>query len=553
VVARPAWITGSVLIALLGCQDLDPPHPRAPGGFAVDDRTESRLASVEGIPATGDTLVRRLGAEPSTLNPILSTDAYASEILSYVGESLLTRNYQSLELEPELAESWEASPDHLDYVFHLRRDVYWHDGAPFTAEDVQFSYERIMDPFVDAAHLRNYYQDVARLEVLDPYTVRFIYRKPYFRALEICGGLPLVPEHAYRQGDFNNHPMNRLPVGTGPYRFHSWRTGKEILLQRNPRYWGKPVFLDRISFRVITDSPVALQVLKKREMDWMGLTPLQWVRQTGSERFDANFTKIKFYEPYYSYIGWNARRVYFQDRRVRTALTYLVDRRKILDRLLFGMGVVASGTFYVNSPEYDPSMEPLPYDPQRARQLLAEAGWADRDGDGVLDKEGVAFRFEFLISAGSGFADQLATILKEDLLRIGIVMEIRRLEWAVFIQQIQDRKFDAVTLGWSLSVESDPYQLWHSTQAERGSNFVGFVNGEADRIVEEARVTFDRKKRIAMYHRFHEILHEEQPYTFLFCTESLVALDRRFLNVQVYPLGLYAREWFVPAALQRYP
>ena len=551
-VARPTWLGRAFLIALLGCQEPNSAHPNGSGGPAVDAAAQTSSPLVEESPAIGDTLVRRLGAEPSTLNPILSTDAFASEIFSNIGESLLTRDYTTLDLTPELAESWEVSPDHLEYVFRLRKDVFWHDGIPFTAEDVRFSYERVLDPSVDAAHLRNYYQDVSRLEVIDPYTVRFVYRKPYFRALEICGSLPLVPEHVYREGDFNNHPMNRTPLGTGPYRFQSWRTGKEIVLQRNPRYWGKPVFVDRIAFRLITDSTVSLQVLKKREMDWMGLTPLQWVRQTGSERFNQNFAKMKFYEPYYSYIGWNSKRPFFQDRRVRTALTHLVDRRKILDRLLFGMGVVVSGTFYVNSPEYNHFIEPLPYDPQRARQLLSEAGWVDRDGDGILDRDGAPFHFEFLISSGSSFADQLATMLKEDLFRVGIVLEIRKLEWAVFIQQIQDRKFDAVTLGWSLSVESDPYQLWHSTQAQSGSNFVGFRNEEADRIIEDARVTFEREKRIALYHRFHEILHEEQPYTFLFCTESLVALDRRFRNVRIYPLGLFPREWFVPVVLQRY-
>ncbi|MEW6441334.1 MAG: peptide-binding protein [bacterium] len=546
---------GIVLLAftLFSCgAEPDPPSnsPRPAGG-----ETELRqpASPSDESPVIGDTLVRHLRSEPSTLNPILSTDAYASEISSYIGESLVRRNPQTLELEPELAESWEISPDHLTYVFHLRRDVRWHDGAPFTARDVKFSFQKIVDPTVDAAHLRNYYQDVARLDLVDAHTVRFVYRRPYFKALEICGGLPLVAEHVYEEGDFNHHPASRTPLGTGPYLFHSWKTGKEIVLERNPRYWGKPVYMRRIVFRLVTDDAVALQVLKKNEIDWMGLTPLQWEKQTVTERFHESFAKIRFYEPYYNYIGWNAKSAYFADRRVRTAMTLLIGRRRILERLLFGMGVEVTGTFYVNSPEYDRSILPLPHDSERARRLLGEAGWEDHDGDGVLDSNGVPFRFEFLISAGSTFAEQLATVLKEDLIQVGIVMQIRKLEWAVFIQQIEDRRFDAVTLGWSLSAETDPYQLWHSSQAEKGSNFVGFVHEEADRIMEEARVTFDRSKRILLYRRLQRILYEEQPYTFLFCSESLVALDRRFHNVRVYPLGLYPREWFVPAALRRYP
>lgn len=543
----PLWL---LAVALTAGLPLFAPVGPAAGADAELGPVSPKSETKEAI---GDSLVIRLGAEPGTLNPILATDAYASDVLGFVGESLLKRNMDTLELEPELAESWEESADHLTFVFRLRRNVQWHDGTPFTAEDVRYSFERILDPAVDAAHLRNYYQDVEAVEALDSWTVRFRYRRPYFRALEICGTIPLVPAHAYREGDFNRHPQNRSPLGTGPYRFATWETGRQIVLERFPGYWGGPVFLDRIVFRILTDSTVALQILKKRELDWMGLTPLQWLRQTVSNRFEERFAKIRFFEPYYSYIGWNAHRPWFGDRRVRTALTLLVDRQKILDRLLFGMGIVVSGSAYVNSPEYDPSVEPLPYDPSRAKNLLAEAGWQDSDGDGVLDREGISFQFEFLISAGSVFAEQLATILKEDLFRTGIRMQIRKLEWAVFIQQIQERKFDAVTLGWSLSVESDPYQLWHSSQASEGSNFVGFSHPEADRIIEEARATFDKQKRIALYHRFHRILHEEQPYTFLFCTERLMALDRRFHNVQVHRLGLYPREWFVPIDLQRYP
>ena len=501
----------------------------------------------------GDWLVVRLGAEPSTLNPVLSTDAYAAEIYSYIGESLLRRNFRTLELEPELAGSWSVSLDHLVYTFTLKQGIRWHDGEPFTAHDVLFSYQKIMDPAVDAAHLRNYYQDIARVDVLDPYRIQFTYRRPYFRGLEICGSIPLVPEHVYREGDFNNHPANRRPLGTGPYRFGHWKTGKEIVLDRNKDYWGSRVHLERMYFRIITDSTVALQVLKKQQLDMVGLTALQWVKQTESKKFQNNFDKIKFYEPYYSYIGWNARKPYFADYRVRRALTYMVNREKILDTLLFGMGMIVTGPFYVNAPESNPLIKAFPYDPEQAKRLLTQAGWIDRDGDGIREKDGIPFRFEFLISSGSTFAEQLSTILKEDLGQIGISMEIRKLEWAVFIQQIQDRKFDAVTLGWSLSVEADPYQVWHSSQSDRGSNFVGFVNDEADWIIEEARVTFDRARRIELYHRFHEILHEEQPYTFLFCTESLAAVHRRFRNVVVYPLGLRPVEWWVPAELWRYP
>lgn len=521
--------------------------------FLALARPVASFGSPAGSPDDGDWLVNNLTAEPGTLNPITATDAYASNINGYLYESLVKRDEKSLELVPELAESWDISEDHLTYTFRLKHGVKWHDGHPFTARDILFSFERIRDPKVDSAHLRNYYQDIEKLELLDDFTVRFRYRIPYFRALEFCGGIPIVPAHVFRVGDdFNQHPIGRAPMGTGPYRFLKWDTGKEIVILRNGDYWGERPHLDRIVFKIITDSTVGLQVLKQGALDLMSLRPIQWMRQTQSRRFQENFEKLKYYLPSYSYVGWNNRRPLFSDRRVRRAMTMLIDRETMLKKILFGLGTVVTGTFYVKSPEYNAAIQPYPYDPAGAVALLKSAGWEDHDGDGILDRDGTPFSFEFLISSSSKFGEQLATILQENLKQVGIRMEIRKLEWAVFIQRIDERNFDACTMGWSLGWETDPYQLWHSSMTDKGSNFVGFKNEAADALMEEARKEFDAGKRRKLYHRFHEILHEEQPYTFLFTTEALVAVARRFENVNVYPMGLYPREWWVPKALQRY-
>ncbi len=512
-----------------------------------------QVTAEQEAPVDGDWLISHLSAEPATLNPITATDAYASNIDEYIYESLLKRDEKTMELVPVLAEGWEISDDHLQYLFHLKKNIRWQDGQPFTAQDILFSFERIKDPKVDAAHLRNYYQDIERLEIIDDYTVRYHYRIPYFKALEFCGGIPIVPAHLFKDSDnFNQHPIGRQPVGTGPYRLLHWETGKEIVLTRNEAYWGEKPHLNRIVFKIITDSTVALQVLKQGGMDFMGLRPIQWVRQTQTKRFDENFQKLKYPLPSYSYIGWNTRRPMFADRRVRLAMTLLLDREMILKKVLFGLGTVVSGTFYINSPEYDHNLKPHPYDPKAAVELLKAAGWEDHDGDGVVDREGVPFAFEFLISAGSKFGEQIATILQENLKGVGIKTAIRKLEWAVFVQRIEDHNFDACTMGWSLGWDTDPYQLWHSSQADKGSNFVGFQNEEADRLIEAARQEFDPLKRRQMYYRFSEILYEEQPYTFLFTTDALVAVARRFQNVIVYPMGLTPRQWWVPKDLQKY-
>lgn len=453
-----------------------------------------------------------------------------------------------------MAERWEVSPDRKQFTFYLRKEIRWHDGRPLSVDDIVYSYERIMDPKVDAPHLRVYYQDLARVEKIDERTVRFTYRHPYFMALEFCGTIPIVPRHLFESGDdFNSHPQNRAPVGMGPYRFVAWETGKKITLVRNEDYWGRVVGrmpeIRKIRFEVVAEDTVALQILKKGEIDFAGLRPISWVRQTDSPRFQSRFEKYQFYTPGYSFIAWNMRRPFFSDRRVRRAMTMLVNREEILKKLNFGLGRIVTGPFYIESKDYNKGVAPIPYDPAGAKKLLEEAGWRDTDGDGLLDREGVPFRFEFLIPSGRRFAERLSTILKEDLQKAGIAMEIRRLEWALFIKNLDDRTFDAVTLGWVFGFEQDPYQVWHSSQSGKGSNFVGLESAEADRLILEGRKEFDRHRRAALYQRLHAMIDEVQPYTFLYSSPYLVALDRRFENVNIYPGGMDPIEWRIHLGL----
>ena len=503
-------------------------------------------------PVIGDWLVRRLSAEPATLNPVTASDAYESLINGYIYESLLTLDNQTLDHIPVLAESWSVSEDKKQYTFVLKEGLHWQDGEPLTSRDVLYTFDRARDPAVDAPHLRSYYKDLTDVEVINERIVRFTYAYPYFKALDMIGGLSIIPQHIFEREDFNTHSAGRAPVGSGPYRFLKWDTGKEIILERYPEYWGRAHYVQRIVFRIVTDEMVALQVLKKGEIDFMGLQPIQWERQTSTRDFSDNFNKIRYPSLGYSYIGWNQRRPMFADRMVRRAMTMLVDRESFVKNIWYGLGTVISGNFFVGSPDYDKTIESWPYDPEKASTLLDEAGWVDSDGDGIRDKDGVSFRFEFTYSSGSTTGEQLATMLQESLGKVGIEMSIRQLEWALFTKLLGDRAFDAVTLGWSLPVLADPYQVWHSSQVEKGSNYIGFVDLEADRIIEDGRTEFDREKRAAMYRRFHRILHEEQPYTFLFNRDNLVALDRRFQNVTVYPLGPDSTEWWVPTKDQRY-
>lgn len=503
-------------------------------------------------PVEGDWLIYHMSAEPGTLNPITATDAYESTINRNIYETLVERDNESLELKPLLAESWEISEDKKSFVFTLRKGVKWHDGTPFTARDIVYSYERIIDPGVDSPHLKSYYKDIESVTAISDHKVRFVYSKPYFLALEFCGGMPIVPEHIFDKGDFNTNPAGRSPVGTGPYKFVEWDTGSQILLTRNSEYWGEKPNIKKVVFKIINDDTVKFQVLKNGNLDVAGLTPVQWDKQSNTESFTRNYNKHAYFTPNYSFIGWNQRRSYFSDKRVRRAMTHFLNRDLVLEKILLDLGTVVTNPFFLKSPEYPKYIEAYEYNPEKAVELLNAAGWTDSDGDGVRDKNGVRFEFEFLVPNGSETGEKIATIFKEEIKKHGIVMNIRKTEWAVFTQRLNQRKFDAVTLAWSMGVESDPYQIWSSTQAEQGSNFVGFVNKEADELIEKARGEFDRDKRIKLYNRFAEIVHEEQPYTFLFCRQSTVAINKRFENVNIYPLGIDFIEWYVPKELQKY-
>ncbi|MBI5093008.1 MAG: hypothetical protein HZB26_11285 [Candidatus Hydrogenedentes bacterium] len=532
--------------------------PPASGSGEVSSKPAS---GADVPPADGDWIISCLHAEPKLLNPLLDTaDAYCWQITSgHIFESMLERDNDTLELKPMLAESYEVSPDHLTYTFKMRKDAKFSDGRPVTAQDLLFTFNAIRDPKNETADARNYYQSIEKAEALDDYTVKFTCNKPYFKNLDVIGETLVYPKHVYEQGDFNTHPNNRKPVGSGPYVFESWETNQQITLTRNENYWNpaKKPHIVKLVNKIITNEDSAFQVLDRQELDMMGLNAEQWVNRASKPEFEAKFNKHTYwassgYVGGYSYICWNLRKPQFSDKRVRQALTMLMNREEMLATIYHGLGKVISGPEAWNTPPYNQNVKPWPFDPDGARKLLDDAGWIDTDKDGIRDSNGVSLAFEFMYPSGSSELDQMITVYKEQLDRAGINMTIRPLEWATFIENLTKRSFDAVTLSWAIPANSDPYQVWHSSQTEQGSNYPGFKNAEVDKILDDARTEFDEAKRNALYWRFHEIVHEEQPYTFLFSRQVLAAVDKRYRGVTVYKVGLDKREWWVPTNLQRY-
>jgi len=506
---------------------------------------------------TGDTLVGRLPVEMKHLNPLTGSDAYASRIGAYLFDSLLDRDPVTLESMPLVAESWEVSPDHLVYTFKIREGIKFHDGVPLTVEDVKFTFDKLMDPLVDAPELRNYYADVISCEIVDANTIRYTCSKAFWLHLVMLGDLPVIPKHIYGVGDFNEHPNNRNPIGSGPYKFQEWKTNQQVIITRNAEYWGAAIgrqgHVDRWIWEIVTDDNAALLKLKRGDFDLLALLPKEWVNEASKPDFVARFNKKEWSTPAFQYIGWNSRRSFFSDANIRRAMTMFLDRESIRQKVYYGLAEHLTGQFLPGTPEYDESLTVIPFDPAGASALLDEAGWVDSNGDGVRDKDGVKFSFSITLPTNAEQWESIATILQEELKRAGVEMNIRKLEWATMLEHIDKRDFDAVILAWSMTPDPDMYQIWHSTQADKGSNYVGFNNPEADAIIEQMRASFDREERIQLCRRFHGILYEQQPYTFLFTPKALLATDKRIHNTVIYPLFRTRPylEWFVPAELQK--
>lgn len=557
------------------------------GGIRVEltgEETVFESSPKGGTPVKGGTLVFAESAEPENLNSYTSTSAAATRILDYVYETLLGYDYETWRYDrPVLAESFDISEDGYTFTFRIRENVYWHDGQQLTADDVLFSIKATLNPFVDNAPMRSSFSKVVSAWTEGPFVFGIRSSETYFRNQEILGGFHILPKHIWDPkglldrysvedllnptvtreeaaikefaDDFNVHPQGRPVgdeaepiIGSGPWLFDKWITGDYISLARNDNYWNADstfikgysedgAYLDKIIVKVISDATARLTALKAGEIDFIPrMRAVQYFTQTNTPDFLEKFQKVSYVNPAYHYVGWNNDKPYFSDKRVRQAMTMLIDKDGYNKYVGYGLGIPTIGPFFIYSEQYNKNIEPWPYDPQRAVELIEEAGWIDHDGDGIRDKDGIPFNFTFSISSGSTSSKYLALMLKEDLRKVGIVVNIRQLEWSVYVENLRDRQFDVVSLLWIGGLEMDPYQIWHSDNiGDRGSNYIGFRHAEADSIIETARYVMDKEKRNAMYFRLQEIFHEEQPYTFMHFQRDPGAYLKEFHGVKWIP------------------
>jgi len=501
----------------------------------------------------GDALISASISDAQTLVPILAADTVSGGVVGMIFNGLVKYD-KDLNLTSDLAESWEIKEGGLSIIFHLRRDVFWHDGHSFSASDVEFTYHMLIDPTVKTPYGGDF-ERVKSLEVIDDYTIRITYKEPFSPGLS-SWGMPVMPRHLLEGEDLNTTDFGRSPVGTGPYKFKSWKAQQKIELTGNPEYFEHRPYIDRYIYRIIPDESTIFLELQTGGVDYSGISALQYSRQTDTPFFKTAYQKFSLPSFSYVYLGYNLEDPRFSELRVREALNFAVDKEEIIEMVLLGFGKVSTGPFIPRSWAYNQNIKPVPFDPERAQALLAETGWRDSDSDGWLDKDGEIFEFDLATNQGNEDRLKTAQIIQKRLKDIGIKVNIEVVEGSVFIgEYINQRKFDAILFGWQLPLDPDSYDIWHSSKTGEGEfNFVGYNNPQVDRLLEQARRTFDQEERKSCYHRIQEIIYREQPYMFLYFPESLSILSSRFEGVRPAPIGISYNliDWWVPKAKQKY-
>lgn len=565
--------------------------------------------------ADRDVLLLTYANDPDTLNPITASDTVSEAFQRQVYEPLAERDYANPDKwVPRLASSWEFDEKTLTYLIHLRPGVFWHPmrlptgqllpEAEMTALDVKFTFDVILNPHVEAAALRSFYEDPEakdeahrykiKVSVVDKYTVKVQWTQPYFLSSEFTLGVNIIPRHVFsvdEQGEpialnfslkefadgFNQHWASTQMCGTGPMLYQEWVRDQRLVLVRNPRYWGEPFPFKRIVYRSIPNANTATQKLLQGDLDVVGIPDKdqylqtrthpnvvpgkmitvrkgddQWIEFQADPGPQHGFVDLVEYPyPGYRYIGYNLNRPVLKDVAFRRALGHAIPVQKIIDEVLKGLAERTTGPFQPGSSAYNSSLAPLDFDLDKARQLLSDAGWQDLDHDGILDKKigdvVVPARFDLMIFADSGTYRTIAEIIKENCRKIGVEVLVSPTKWALMLEKLNNRAFDAAMLGWAASWRQDPFQLWHGSLADTpySSNFVSYRNPEVDKLIDQLRVTLDDAAQLPLYHEIHRLIYEDQPYTFLFADKQTGGYNARLHNVRYYRIRpcVDATEW----------
>jgi peptide/nickel transport system substrate-binding protein len=486
------------------------------------------------------------------MNGVLTGDTASSRVIGMFNKSVVTSHPVTTEPIPELAESWDISDDGLEYTFNLREDVTWHDGEQFTADDVVFTYELHMHEDTGSPRFTELSTRIDTVEAVDDYTVQYTLSQPASPFLQQSMVYYIVPEHILgdvEPADLASHDFSigteGVTIGCGPFIFQEWVSDDHITLVRNEDYYKGAPHIDQWIQRVVPDQTVLAQQIGTGEVDYGGVQEADYDGLDAQENVNVT-TYDTFNFTFYSYQLDEERTTLFQEREVRQALLYGLDREGLIQAIRFGIGEVAVGTMPVPSWAYDPDSidRHYDYDPDRAREMLDEAGWVVGD-DGIRERDGERFSFQIFTNAGNEIREQYVAVMQEQWREIGVECTPQTEEWNAFLDRITStRDYEVFLVGFSWGVEPHQETMW---QTDGGFNMNGYSNPEVDDLLAQALETTDQDERREIYTEMQNIVLDDLPSPILDFPQGIYGTNVRVHNLfpNAVSITINAHEWWV--------
>lgn len=502
----------------------------------------------------GGILVNAMIGEPSNLIAMIAGDSASSTIAGNIFNSLIKYD-EKLNHAPELAKKWVISPDQKTITFTLKDNLVWADGTPLTSEDVLFTWQLVTDPNTRTPYASDYLL-VKKASAPDKNTFEVTYEETYAPAIDTWASLHILPKHLLKDEDINNTYFSRKPTGSSYYQLNKWVSGQQVSLKSNTNSSQGLPQIEQLISRIIPDTSSQFLELTADNIDLMSINPIQYQRVFPARK--DMLEKINLYKELgngYTYLGFNLKKAPFNDVNVRQAINYAIDKDEVIKGVLLGLGEPIASPYKPGTRWNNPNLQPYPYSPKKALDLLKKAGY-EKNEDGYFEKNGKVLAFEILTNQNKQ-REMTAVLVQRRLKEIGIEVTIRVLEWASFINQyIRTGDFNAVVLGWSLSLDPDQFNIWHSSQQGPGQfNFIGYENSKVDKLLELGRKELDANKREKIYHQFSKHLLNDSPIVYLYAGYGLSAVNKRVQGIKnpSPPAGIYhnSYEWFLPNELRR--
>ena len=506
------------------------------------------------LPESGGVLTNAMIGEPNNLIAMIAGDSASSAIAGQIFNSLLKYD-ENLGFEGDLADSWTISDDYKKITFNLKQDIKWADDEPFTCEDVLFTWKKVTDPDTRTPYGSDY-QLVSSASCANNHIFIAEYDEPYAPALETWASLHILPKHLLKDEDINDTYFSLNPTGSNYYALDEWTTGQQVKLKTNPNsVHGRPLLEKKIT-RIIPDLSSQFMELIAGNIDLMNINPIQYSRVFPS-RSELN-DKINLYKEMgngYTYFGFNLKKKPFDDVNIRKAISYAINKEEIINGVLLGLGEEITSPYKPGTYWENKLINKISFDVSRSRELLEKSGY-QINANNIYEKDGKPLAFEILTNQNKQ-REMTAVLIQRRLQDIGIDVSIRVIEWASFVNRfIKTGEFEAVVLGWSLSLDPDQYSIWHSSQQGPGQfNFIGYNNPRVDTLLENGRKELNNKKRKQIYDEFSKIIYDEQPIIYLYAGYGLTAIHKKIKGVKKItpPAGVFHNdyEWYIPKKFRR--